>query len=144
LEMALSELRRITQITAHTPKFWRQQTLRAATSIPDRFESALLLFKNSLFTARIAVEGGCGGVEPTCRDKVMEPMFTTKGIGAPGWGCRLMRKSSSGMVDRLTFSTQSNGMVTGTRFGFFLPYEPAETLYLARDTFALSRGKAGL
>jgi signal transduction histidine kinase len=56
LAMAQSELRRIAQITTHTLKFYRQQTSPMATSIPDLFESALMLFKNSLFTASIAVE----------------------------------------------------------------------------------------
>jgi NO-binding membrane sensor protein with MHYT domain len=193
LAMAQSELRRIAQITTHTLKFYRQQTSPMATSIPDLFESALMLFKNSLCTASISVEkewpdqvppiicregeirqvianlisnaidamgkGGTlrvgihpgeeglkmhvadtgAGIEPAFRDKIMEPMFTTKGIGGTGLGLSLSAEIIKRHGGSLAFSTEHEGTITGTRFEFFLPYEPAEAVYFERDAVAPSR-----
>jgi signal transduction histidine kinase len=193
LAMAQSELRRIAQITTHTMKFYRQQTLPIATSIPDLFESALMLFKNPLFTASIAVEkewpdqvpqiicregeirqvitnlisnaidamgkGGTlrlgiqpgeegltmhvadtgAGIEPAFGDKLMEPLFTTKRIGGTGLGLSLSAEIIKRHGGSLTFSTQREGAATGTRVEFFLPYEPAETVYFEPDAAAPSR-----
>jgi signal transduction histidine kinase len=193
LALAQSELRRIAQITTHTLKFYRQQTSPTATSIPDLFESALMLFKSSLFTSSIAVEkawteqvpqiicregeirqvianlisnaidsmgkGGIlrlgiqpgddgltmhvadtgAGIEPEFRDKIMEPLFTTKGIGGTGLGLSLSAEIIKRHGGRLTFSTESEGTSTGTRFEFFLPYQPAETVYFERDTAVPTR-----
>ena len=52
---AQQELRRIAAITTQTLRFYRQQSAPAPTSIPELFESALMLFQASLRTAGIKV-----------------------------------------------------------------------------------------
>jgi len=53
---AQQELKRIATITTHTLRFYRQQSAPAATSIPELFESAVLLFQASLRAADIRVK----------------------------------------------------------------------------------------
>ena len=53
---AQQELKRIAAITTHTLKFYRQQSAPTATSIPELFESAVLLFQASLRAANITVK----------------------------------------------------------------------------------------
>ena len=56
LAMAQKELERITAITTHTLRFYRQQSSPALVSIPELFESALALFQSPLSTSKITVE----------------------------------------------------------------------------------------
>lgn len=53
---AQEELKRISKITTHTLRFYRQQTNPTATSIPELFESALTLFHASLLAGNVHVE----------------------------------------------------------------------------------------
>jgi signal transduction histidine kinase len=73
------------------------------------------------------------GIAPAFRDKIMEPMFTTKGVGGTGLGLSLSAEIIKRHGGSLAFSTEHEGTVTGTRFEFFLPYEPAEAVYFERD-----------
>ena len=56
LTLAQQELTRIGEITAHTLKFYRQPSEAEATSIPELFESALVLFRPRIEAAAIKVE----------------------------------------------------------------------------------------
>jgi signal transduction histidine kinase len=56
LTMAQKELERISAITTHTLRFYRQQSSPAPVSIPELFESALALFQIPLSASDIAVE----------------------------------------------------------------------------------------
>lgn len=56
LAMAQKELARISAITTHTLRFYRQQSSPAPVSIAVLFESALTLFQNSLSASNITVE----------------------------------------------------------------------------------------
>ena len=56
LAMAQKELERITAITTHTLRFYRQQSSPALVSIPELFESALALFQSPLSASNITVE----------------------------------------------------------------------------------------
>ena len=56
LAMAQKELDRISEITTHTLKFYRQHGGPEATSIPELFESALVLFRPRIEAAAIEVE----------------------------------------------------------------------------------------
>lgn len=55
LQQAQSELRRISEITTHTLKFYRQQHAACPTSLPELVESVLVLFRKKLETKRISV-----------------------------------------------------------------------------------------
>jgi signal transduction histidine kinase len=79
------------------------------------------------------------GIEPEYRDKIMEPLFTTKGIGGTGLGLSLSAEIIKRHGGRLTFTTESQRAPTGTRFEVFLPYQPAEAVYFPRDVVAPSR-----
>ena len=79
------------------------------------------------------------GIDPDFRDKIMEPLFTTKGIGGTGLGLSLSAEIIKRHGGRLTFTTESQRSPTGTRFEFFLPYEPEEAVYFAREVTAPSR-----
>lgn len=56
LAMAQKELERITAITTHALRFYRQQSSPAPVSIPELFESALALFQSPLSVSNITVE----------------------------------------------------------------------------------------
>ena len=56
LTMAQKQLERITAITTHTLRFYRQQSSPALVSIPELFESALALFQSPLSAVDIIVE----------------------------------------------------------------------------------------
>ncbi len=56
LAKAQKELERISAITTHTLRFYRQQSSPAPVSIPELFESALALFQSSLSALNITVE----------------------------------------------------------------------------------------
>jgi signal transduction histidine kinase len=56
LSAAQKELGRIASITAHTLKFYRQQSSAAPVSIAELFESALTLFQASLSASAIVVQ----------------------------------------------------------------------------------------
>lgn len=88
-------------------------------------------------TTYVADSGG--GIEPEFRDKIMEPLFTTKGIGGTGLGLSLSAEIIKRHGGRLSFMTESERTPTGTRFEIFLPYEPAEAVYLPREAVAPSR-----
>jgi signal transduction histidine kinase len=79
------------------------------------------------------------GIEPEYRDKIMEPLFTTKGIGGTGLGLSLSAEIIKRHGGRLTFTTETQRAPTGTRFEVFLPYQPAEAVYFPRDVVAPSR-----
>ena len=55
LATAQEELRRIAAITTHTLRFYKQQSQPTSTSIPELFESALVLFQNALNSSKIDV-----------------------------------------------------------------------------------------
>lgn len=56
IQTAQTELARIAEITAHTLKFYRQQSAPAATSMAELFESALVIFSKRLRAANIVVQ----------------------------------------------------------------------------------------
>jgi NO-binding membrane sensor protein with MHYT domain/nitrogen-specific signal transduction histidine kinase len=56
LTMAQKELERISAITTHTLRFYRQQSSPALVSIPELFESALTLFQSPLSASNILIE----------------------------------------------------------------------------------------
>ena len=55
LQLAQSELRRVSEITTHTLKFYRQQHAASLTSLPELIESVLILFGKKLETQHITV-----------------------------------------------------------------------------------------
>ncbi len=55
LQQAQSELRRVSEITTHTLKFYRQQHAAAPASLPELVDSALLLFAGKLKAQQISV-----------------------------------------------------------------------------------------
>ncbi len=56
LATAQKELERIASITTHTLRFYRQQSVPAAVSIPELLESALVLFQTQLAEQKISLE----------------------------------------------------------------------------------------
>ncbi|WP_446742467.1 MHYT domain-containing protein [Silvibacterium acidisoli] len=56
LRQAQSELQRVSEITTHTLKFYRQQHAPASASLPELVDSVLVLFGGKLETQRISVE----------------------------------------------------------------------------------------
>lgn len=74
---AQSELARIAEITTHTLKFYRQQSAPAATSLPELFESALVIFAKRLQVAGIAVDKAWDQAAPpvVCRQGEIRQVF---------------------------------------------------------------------
>ena len=56
LHLAQSELRRVSEITTHTLKFYRQQDSASLASISELVDSVMILFKNKLERSQITVE----------------------------------------------------------------------------------------
>ena len=56
LHQAQSELRRVSEITTHTLKFYRQQHAASSASLPGLIDSVLVLFGRKLEMQQIAVE----------------------------------------------------------------------------------------
>jgi NO-binding membrane sensor protein with MHYT domain len=78
LEMAQNELKRIGEITTHTLRFYRQSGKPVSTSVPELFDSALLLFQKALRHASITVEKQWPAVVPriVCRDGEIRQVLT--------------------------------------------------------------------
>lgn len=79
------------------------------------------------------------GIHPEFRHRILEPLFTTKGIGGTGLGLSLSAEIIKRHGGRLTFTTESERAPTGTCFEFFLPYQPEEAVYFEREATAPSR-----
>lgn len=77
IRMAQSELARIAEITAHTLKFYRQQSAPTSTSMTELFESALVLFDGRLKKTGIAVQKNWDPAAPsvTCRSGEIRQVF---------------------------------------------------------------------
>ena len=65
LQQAQSELRRVSEITTHTLKFYRQQHAASLTSLPELVDSVLVLFSGGLEKHHISVEKSWEPVVPS-------------------------------------------------------------------------------
>jgi signal transduction histidine kinase len=79
------------------------------------------------------------GIDTEHRERILEPLFTTKGIGGTGLGLSLSAEIIKRHGGWLRFTTRTESAPTGTRFEFFLPYEPEQAIYFLRDEAAPSR-----
>ena len=77
IRMAQGELARIAEITAHTLKFYRQQSAPASTSLAELFESALVIFDRRLKNAGIVVDKQWDPAAPRvlCRSGEIRQVF---------------------------------------------------------------------
>jgi signal transduction histidine kinase len=78
VEMAQNELKRIAEITTHTLRFYRQSGGPVSTSVPELFESALLLFRKPLMRSSIVVQKNWPDDLPPiiCRDGEIRQVLT--------------------------------------------------------------------
>jgi signal transduction histidine kinase len=72
------------------------------------------------------------GIPPELRDRIMEPFFTTKGIGGTGLGLSISSEIIARHGGKFSFDSVRDGASSGTRFHFFLPYEPAPAIFKER------------
>jgi signal transduction histidine kinase len=176
LRQAQEELRRIAEITTHTLKFYRQQSVPAETSLPDLFDSAIAIFSNRLSDRKIIItkawdpkaprvlcrageirqifanlisnaldampEGGSlrlsvhqaanGGADIEVTDtgegisedvqrRIMEPFFTTKGVGGTGLGLSICAEIMQRHGGTLRFTSSTEPGRSGTSFRLYLP-----------------------
>ena len=105
IRMAQNEVSRIAEITAHTLKFYRQQSAPTATSLSELFESALVIFAKRLKLAGIVVAKDWDPAVPriVCRSGEMRQVFANligNAIEAMPAGGRLelsVRKQQGGL-----------------------------------------------
>jgi signal transduction histidine kinase len=72
------------------------------------------------------------GIPPEIRDKILEPFFTTKGIGGTGLGLSISSEIIARHGGKFSFESVRDGPSSGTCFQFFLPYQPAEAIFHQR------------
>ncbi|MFC5863490.1 MHYT domain-containing protein [Acidicapsa dinghuensis] len=76
----------------------------------------------------ISVSDTGKGITPDVQKRMLEPFFTTKGLGGTGLGLSISAEIVARHGGRFGFTSASDGAASGTRFRFTLPLKPVDAI----------------